>query len=93
MALLLNGTSSLQFSPGTQPFVPVLPDYGICDRRYGSHLTPLLCGWATETLRQGDSPVPHTVGGRAGNPQDLPHTAVFGELVSIFRNFWNFLTL
>ena len=93
LSLSLNGTSSLQYAPGAPPFVPVAPDYGICDRRYGSHLMPLLCGWAVESLTQGDSPVPYTVGGRPGAPQVLPHTASFGELVSVFGNLWNFLIL
>ena len=93
LALSLNGTSSLQYAPGPPPFVPVAPDYGICDRRYGSHLMPLLCGWAIETLTQGDSSIPYTVGGRARGPHVLPHTAVFGESVSVFGNLWNFLTL
>ena len=93
MALSLNGTSGFQFAPKPPPFVPVEPDYGICDRRYGSHLTPLLCGWASETLTQGNSPIQYTVGGHARGPQVLPHTAVFGEFVSVFGNLWIFLTL
>ena len=93
MALSLNGTSGLQYAPGLPPFVPVAPDYGICDRRYGSHLTPLLCGWAAETLTQGDSAIPYTVSSHARGPQALPHTAVFGEFVSVFGNLWNFLML
>lgn len=91
MALSLNGTSSFQYASGPPPFDPVAPDYGICDRRYGSRLTPLLCGWATETLTQGDSPTPYTVSGHARGPQVLPHTAVFGEFVSVFGNLWSFL--
>ena len=86
LPLSLNGTSGLQYSSGPPPFAPVAPDYGICDRRYGSHLTPLLCGWAAETLIQGDSLIPYTVGGHTRGPQVLPHTAVFGESVSVFGN-------
>ena len=89
MALSLNGTSSFHYAPPR--FAPVEPDYGICDRRYGSRLTPLLCGWAAETLTQGDSPIPYTVSSHARGPQVLPHTAVFGEFVSVFWNLSDFL--
>ena len=76
-SLLLNGTTSLAYAP--PPLIPIPPDYSICDRRYGSHLMPLLCGWAAETLTQGDSPISYTVSGSgATGPHNLPHTAIFG---------------
>ena len=77
--LSLNGPVGLPYSAGPTPFVPIAPDFGICDRRYGAHLTPLLCGWAADTLIQGKSLVPYNVHGGVPGPQTLPYTAVFGE--------------
>ena len=75
----LHGSVSLPYLVGPPPFAPIAPDYGICDRRYGSHLTPLLCGRAAETLQTGDARVPYTVHGGVPGPQTLPYTAMFGE--------------
>lgn len=75
----LHGPASVPFQAGPLPLIPVAPDYGICDRRYGARLTPLLCGWAAETLSSGDSLVSYTVHGGVPGPQTLPYTAFFGE--------------
>lgn len=75
----LHSPASFPLQAGPPPLVPTAPDYGICDRRYGSHLTPLLCGWAVDTLTLGDSLVPYTVHGGAPGPQSLPYTAIFGN--------------
>ncbi|KAF6221663.1 hypothetical protein HO133_001631 [Letharia lupina] len=77
--LSLHGPVSLPLQVGPSPVIPTAPDYGICDRRYGDHLTPLLCGWAAETLIKGDSLVPYTVRGGVPGPQTLPYTAIFGN--------------
>ena len=61
------------------PLVPKLPDYAICDRRYGTRLTPLLCGMAANTLMEGDSPVSYTVHDGIPGPYTLPYTAIFGK--------------
>ncbi|KAL9133977.1 MAG: hypothetical protein Q9175_004843 [Cornicularia normoerica] len=75
--LSLHGQASLPLQAGPSPVIPTAPDYGICDRRYGAHLTPLLCGCAANTLIQGDSLMRYTVGGGAPGPHILPYTAIF----------------
>ena len=75
----LYGPASLPVQAGPSPIIPTAPDYGICDRRYGAHLTPLLCSRAADTLIQGDSLVPYTVRSGAPGPRTLPYTAIFGE--------------
>lgn len=77
--LSLHEPTGLAFSTGLRPLAPTAPDYGICDRRYGARLTPLLCTWAAETLTEGNSPFPYAVSGGPAGPQALPHTAMFGE--------------
>ena len=78
--------ASLALQAGPSPIIPPIPDFGICDRRYGSNLTPLLCGRAADTLTQGDSLVPYTVhsGDPGPQPQTLPYTVLFGRLQSCF---------
>lgn len=75
----LYGLASLSVQVGLPPFIPTAPDYGICDRRYGAHLMPLMCSRAADTLIQGDSFIPYTVHGGAPGPLTLPYTAMFGE--------------
>ena len=75
----LHGPGGLLYSAGPSLSTPVAPDYAICDRRYGTRLTPLLCGRAADTLTLGDSPVEYTVHTGGPGPQSLPHTATFGE--------------
>ena len=75
----IDGAASLPVQAGPSPLIPTAPDYGICDRRYGAHLTPLLCGWAADTLTIDDSLVPYTVRDGAPGPQTLPYTAIFGK--------------
>lgn len=75
----LQGPTGLPYSAGPAPFIPIEPNYGICDRRYGSNLTPLLCGWAAKTLIEGDSLFPYAVRSFASGPETLPYTAMFGE--------------
>ena len=77
--LSLHGPASLPIQAGPLPFIPTAPDYGICDWPYGTRLTPLLCGRAADTLKQGASLVPYTLHGGAPGPQTLPQTAEFGE--------------
>ncbi|CAD6565191.1 MAG: hypothetical protein ASARMPRED_006505 [Alectoria sarmentosa] len=77
--LSLHESASLPLQAGPSSFIPTAPDYGICDQRYGARLTPLLCGWAADTLMQGDSLVPYTVRGGAPGPQTLPYTTMFGN--------------
>ena len=77
--LSLIEAAGLSVTSGLRPFVPTGLDYSICDRRYGLHLTPLLCDRAAETLAEGDSLFPYSVSGSAGGPQALPQTAEFGE--------------
>lgn len=75
----LQGLVSLPVQIGPSPIIPTVPDFGICDQRYGSRLTPLLCNWAADTLIQGDSAVSYTVvHGDTPGPHTLPHTAMFG---------------
>ena len=75
----LYGPASLPVQPGPSYFVPTAPDYAICDRQYGAHLLPLMCGRAADTLIQGNSFIPYTVRGGAPGPRSLPYTATFGE--------------
>ncbi len=79
--------ASLQYSAGPLPFAPIAPDYGICDRRYGAHLTPLICGWAADTLIQGDSLERYTVRGGVPGPHTLPYTAIFGMIILSLEPF------
>lgn len=76
----LQGLASQPVQAGPSPVIPTVPDYAICDRRYGSNLTPLLCDRAADTLIQGDSVIPYTVmrGGGTPGPHTLPYTAIFG---------------
>ena len=90
----LHGPTGLPYSADPAPFVPIEPDYGICDRRYGSNLTPLLCGWAAKSLIEGDSLLPYAVRSVASGPETLPYTAMFGEqslsseLFDLSYSFW-----
>lgn len=77
--LSLHGPASLAVQAGPSPMTPVVPDYGICDRRYGTRLTPLLCGRAADTIVRGGSLVQYTVQDGAPGPRTLPYTALFGE--------------
>ena len=89
----LQGLATPPAQVGPSPVVPTVPDYGICDRRYGANLTPLLCNWAADTLEQGDSVVPYTVvpGGTPG-PRTLPYTAIFGGYLLSSKPFLPYLT-
>lgn len=78
----LHGLASLPVQAGPSPLVPIAPDYGICDQRYGATLTPLICDRAADTLVPNDSVVPYTVDGGGPGPHTLPYTAVFGKSLS-----------
>ena len=86
-SLSLLRPASLALQAGPSPIIPSIPNFGICDRRYGSHLTPLLCGRAADTLIEGDSLVPYTVHSGDPGPQTLPYTVMFGRWQSCFELF------